>query len=199
MFAYDALVALTEYDDEIALLAVPVKVPVKPVLVKYPYTIKNKGSLSGQTVYTSSNSTLINYVYIWVTNKNEWNQMLKSDFEEYVNKQITEIEFLKKITSVTDATVAAQLSVEFKKGTSYVELNTPTDIVLYNSAGTALGEYKQFVADQKKLIWTGATIARTGTKKWYAVHVKDFKTKALLPDVFWIKSENVAKEIPYGQ
>jgi len=178
---------------------IALKVPVKPVLVKYPYTIKNNGSLSGQTVYTSSNSTLINYVYIWVTNKNEWNQMLKSDFEEYVNKQITEIEFLKKITSVTDATVAAQLSVEFKKGTSYVELNTPTDIVLYNSAGKALGEYEQIAADQKKLIWTGATIARGGTKKWYAVHVKDFETKALLPDVFWIKSENVAKEIPYGQ
>ena len=178
---------------------IALKVPVTPVLVKYPYTIKNKGSLSGQTVYTSSNSTLINYVYIWVTNKNEWNQMLKSDFEEYVNKQITESEFLKKITSVTDATVAAQLSVEFKKGTSYVELNTPNDIVLYNSAGKALGEYEQTAADQKKVIWTGATIDRGGTKKWYAVHVKDYITKAILPDVFWIKSENVAKEIPYGQ
>lgn len=177
---------------------ISLKVPVKPVLVKYPYTIKNKSSLSGQTVYTSSNSTLINYVYIWVTNKNEWNQMLKSDFEEYVNKQITEIEFLKKITSVTDATVAAQLSVEFKKGTSYIELNTPNDVVLYNAAGTAVGDYEQIAADQKKLIWTGATIDRGGTKEWYAVHVKDFTTKELLPDVFWIKRENVAKEIPYG-
>ena len=109
--------------------------------------------------------------------------------------QITEVEFLKKITSITDATVAAQLSTEFKKGTSYVEVNTTNDIICYDSKGNALGEYDQYDADQKKLIWTGITA--TG-KKWYSVYIKDDKGK-IMPDAVWIRGSLVVKEIPYGQ
>ena len=174
-------------------VAIIAPIELKPVT--YPHLIKNKGSLLGQTVYTSSDKTLSNYVYMWVQNKNEWNQILKSEFEQYVNGQITEVEFLKKITSITDATVAAQLSTEFKKGTSYVEVNTTKNIICYDSKGNALGEYDQYDADQKKLIWTGITA--TG-KKWYSVYIKDNKGK-IMPDAVWIKGSLVVKEIPYGQ
>lgn len=159
--------------------------------VIYPYLFP-AGIFKGKKAYTSSDPTLSN-AYIWVTNKNAWGEILKSDVKLYVNAQITETEFTSKITMITDATIAVKLSDEFKEGTSYVELKTNNDIVVYDAALNIMGDYTPIPADQKKLIWTGATA--TG-KKYYAVHVKDDKGK-IMPEVFWIKSSVVAKEIPF--
>ena len=165
-------------------------VELKPVI--YPYVFK-AGIFKGKKAYTSSDPTLLNYAYVWVTNKNAWVQILKSDVKLYVNAQITETEFTSKITMITDATIAVKLSDEFKEGASYVELKTNDDIVLYNAASKPIADYTPIPADQKKLIWTGATA--TG-KKYYAVHVKDDKGK-IMPEFYWIKSSVVAKEIPF--
>ena len=165
-------------------------VELKPVI--YPYVFK-AGIFKGKKAYTSSDPTLLNYAYVWVTNKNAWVQILKSDVKLYVNAQITETEFTSKITMITDATIAVKLSDEFKEGASYVELKTNDDIVLYNAASKPIADYTPIPADQKKLIWTGATA--TG-KTYYAVHVKDDKGK-IMPEFYWIKSSVVAKEIPF--
>ena len=171
---------------------IAIKNPVELKTVTYPHKIINIGSLTGKTAYISSNNTLSNYVYIWVTNKNAWAEILKSDFEQYVNAQIKETEFLKKITWINNITsVPADISA--KEGTSYVELTTAGKIAVYDKSGEDLGNYFQIAADGKKLIWTGETASG---KQWYAVHIKDDKGK-ILPDVFWIPVSIVAKEIPF--
>jgi len=168
------------------------KKPVELKTVIYPYVF-SAGIFKGKKAYTSLDPTLSNYAYVWVTNKNAWAQILTSDVKLYVNAQITESEFTSKITMITDATIAMKLSAEFKEGTSYVELKTNDDIVVYDAALKILGDYTPRPADQKKLIWTGGTA--TG-KKYYAVHVWDDKGK-IMPEFVWIKSSVVAKEIPF--